>query len=190
MWEGEDLPALAEAALAGDAKAWNRLVEVLSPTAWGMITAHGMSPDEREDIYQHVFLKLTASLPTIREPQALPRWIMRVAEHECFAEIRRKHRTDPLTDAEARPDLNDGPEDLVLGFDEATQLGMALRRLDERCRHLLALWANRVSMKDIAPTMDMALGSIGPTLGRCKEKLARTKEMRALLDQEEETDDG
>lgn len=180
MWEAEDLPALVAAALDGDSQAWNRLVEVLSATAWGTISAYGMGAHEREDIYQRVFLKLTAALPNIREPQALPKWIMRVAEHECYGEMRRKKRTTSLEGAETMPDPAIGPEESALALDESTLLGAALRRLDEQCRHLLLLRANRVSMRQTAVQMGMAMGSIGPTYGRCKDKLARTPEMVSL----------
>jgi DNA-directed RNA polymerase specialized sigma24 family protein len=73
--------------------------------------------------------------------------------------------------------------------DEAARLWGAVASVDERCRKLLRVVAfmDRPDYQSISQDLDMPVGSIGPTRGRCLAKL------RALIetqpDVEGESDD-
>jgi len=71
------------------------------------------------------------------------------------------------------------PESLMLRLEEQHQVRTAVAALDERCRKLLVLLFYRSDIPayaEIAATLGMNEGSIGPTRARCLRKL------RHLLD--------
>ena len=74
-----------------------------------------------------------------------------------------------------RPDARDqtSPEAEVVTDDENARLWHALGRLPERCQKLLRIvaWEPRPDYSSVAETLDMPIGSIGPTRRRCLEKL-------------------
>jgi len=72
------------------------------------------------------------------------------------------------------------PEALMLRLEEQHQVRTAVAALDERCRRLLILLFYRPDIApyaEIATTLGMSEGSIGPTRARCLGKL------RHLLDE-------
>ena len=44
--------------------------------------------DDAADIFQSVCVDLLSDLPQLREPKALPKWLMQVCYHKCL-----EHRT-------------------------------------------------------------------------------------------------
>jgi RNA polymerase sigma factor (sigma-70 family) len=66
------------------------------------------------------------------------------------------------------------PEALMLRLEEQNKVRAAMAALDERCRRLLALLFYRTdtpSYTEIAATLGMSEGSVGPTRARCLQKL-------------------
>jgi DNA-directed RNA polymerase specialized sigma24 family protein len=61
----------------------------------------------------------------------------------------------------------------VLLDDEARVVNECLERLPEKCQKLLRIVAAgpRPNYTDVAKTLEMPVGSIGPTRGRCLDKL-------------------
>jgi DNA-directed RNA polymerase specialized sigma24 family protein len=65
------------------------------------------------------------------------------------------------------------PEAEVVTGDENARLWHALGRLPERCQKLLRIvaWEPRPDYSAVAESMEMPIGSIGPTRRRCLDKL-------------------
>jgi DNA-directed RNA polymerase specialized sigma24 family protein len=74
--------------------------------------------------------------------------------------------------AVAMPEM-DGPEQDALLNDRQTLLWRMVARLSERCQRLLRVIAfeDRPDYARLAIEMEMPVGSIGPTRGRCLAKL-------------------
>jgi DNA-directed RNA polymerase specialized sigma24 family protein len=100
------------------------------------------------------------------------------ARHECLRLIRRAGRVVPAGDDVALdpPDTEAAPPDtaLLVGERDAALLA-ALDRLSEKCRRLLrVLMADpEPSYEQVGAALDMPIGSIGPTRGRCLQHLRR-----------------
>lgn len=164
----------------GDQAAWDALVGRFSSLLWGVARGHRLDTATAGDVVQTVWLKLVENLDGIREPAALPGWLSVTARRECLRVLRLQGRTRPTdTDDLVVVEADDDPVDTSVLVEERDQtLWAAFERLGDRCRRLL-----RVLMADPAPAyeevsqaLDMPIGSIGPTRGRCLSRL------RALLE--------
>jgi RNA polymerase sigma factor (sigma-70 family) len=160
---------------AGDQAAWDALVERFSSLLWGVARGHRLDGATAGDVVQTVWLKLVENLDRIREPAALPGWLSTTARRECLGVLRMQGRALPTdTDDMVTVVSDDPPTDAGVLTDERDRaLWAAFERLGERCRQLL-----RVLMADPAPSyeeasaaLDMPIGSIGPTRGRCLDRL-------------------
>ncbi len=160
---------------AGDQSAWDVLVGRFSSLLWGVARGHRLDTATAGDVVQTVWLKLVENLDSIREPAALPGWLSVTARRECLRVLRLQGRTRPTdTDDLVVVEADDDPVDTSVLVEERDQtLWAAFERLGEKCRRLL-----RVLMADPAPAyeevseaLDMPIGSIGPTRGRCLNRL-------------------
>lgn len=99
--DDETVYALVEAARQGDQAAWNVLVHRYAPLVWAVTRTYRLGEKDAEDVSQFVWLRLVEQLARIREPLALPRWIITTARRESQRLVARLNRTvlvDPLAD--------------------------------------------------------------------------------------------
>lgn len=176
--EGASDKELVASALTGDQAAWDALVERHGGRVWAVARAHRLSTADGEDVFQVTFLKLVTHLHTIRDPTRLGAWLATTARYESLRVLRRAGRTvlaGDDNDLEEREPALVPVDAALLAHERDGHLHVALGRLSERCQRLL-----RVLMADPEPTyaevgvaLEMPVGSIGPTRGRCLEHLRR-----------------
>src|SRR5262245_22779510 len=75
---------LVTACLAGDEDAWKKLVARYKRLIYSIPVKQGFAPEDAADIFQSVCLDLVAELPRLREPEALPQWLIRTTIHKCY----------------------------------------------------------------------------------------------------------
>jgi RNA polymerase sigma factor (sigma-70 family) len=177
---------LVAAALRGDHASWHRLVDRYTPLLLSVIRRHRLQGDDAEDVAQTVWLRLVEKLGSIREPEALPGWILTTARNECLHLIKARKVVFP-TDLEDRgwPD-GSGPAAVDSDLLEAERheaLLAALAELPERQRALLLLLIEDppLSYEEISSRLDVPVGSIGPTRARALAKIRAYGPVRALL---------
>jgi RNA polymerase sigma factor (sigma-70 family) len=159
----------------GDREALEELVRLLSPTLWQVVRATGLDRASAEDVVQNTWLALVDHADSIASPMAVAGWLCTTARREAWRtskKVRRELATDDDVLGAALPDV-DGPENAVVLNDEATRLRLCLSRLEQRCQSLLRMLAAgpRPEYSEISTTLDMPVGSIGPTRARCLDKL-------------------
>ena len=114
---------------------------------------------------------------SITEPRAIAGWLTTTARREAWRVSRQAGRQQPVEDEAIARRLPDepAPEGQVVLDDENSRLWGCLGRLNERCQRLLRIVAAeaRPDYTAIAAELDMPVGSIGPTRGRCLDKLRR-----------------
>ncbi len=169
------IAALVRAASDGDRDAWAALVERFEGLVWSVARAHRLSRDDAEDVAQTTWLLLYQNLTRLREPGRVGAWLAATARHESLRIIRRGTREAPV-DESGVADRPDAAPTAVEAIDERERAGIlwrALARIDERCQQLLRILAAdpRPSYDEVADALAMPIGSIGPTYGRCLEKL-------------------
>ena len=76
------------AARAGDAAAWDALVDRYLPLVTAVIGRLRLSPADADDVNQTVWLRLVEHLDGLREPRALPGWLATTARNEGLRLIR------------------------------------------------------------------------------------------------------
>ena len=168
-----DLGALTRAASNGDSEAWNAIVARYSGLVWGIARSHRLGDADAADVFQTTWLRLVEHLDGIKNPDGLGSWLATTARHECLRVLRVGQR-HVLTDAFELPD-EDGPalDTALLTGERDAALWRAFAGLSARCRQLLRLLVADPppSYDEIGAALDMPIGSIGPTRGRCLERL-------------------
>lgn len=181
----EDDATLVASCRRGEEAAWAALVRRYQRLVYAIVQRTGLDAHAAADVFQTVFSRLVTHLPRIQQPDRLQAWIVTTAKREALLQRARGLRTVSMTPADASPDAPDAPpqwdiadsallpEELLGSLQQASQVRLALERLDERCRRLLALlFADEPPAYDeAARRLDMPVGSIGPTRSRCLAKL-------------------
>jgi RNA polymerase sigma factor (sigma-70 family) len=160
---------------AGDPRALDQMVESLTPLLWHIVRAYGLDTATAEDVVQNTWLTLVRKADTVAEPQAVLRWLTVTARRDAWRAARASSRAD-LTDDIAVLDVRETrstPEDDVVRAADERALWLAVGKLNERCQRLLRIIAfhDRPDYAALSQELGMPMGSIGPTRGRCLEKV-------------------
>ena len=169
---------------AGDDDGLDRLVRLLSPLLWHLARAYRLDEAGSEDAVQATWLSLVRSADSIRDPQAVLRWLtVTVRRHasRAAASAGRMVLTEPeefTTDsATARSAaVEPGPEDAVVALSASSVLWAHVALLSQRCQQLLRVvaFSEHPDYAELSRTMSMPVGSIGPTRRRCLAKLQQS----------------
>jgi RNA polymerase sigma factor (sigma-70 family) len=165
---------LVNAAAAGDAAAWNALVDQFAGLVWAVARSHRLSDADAADVSQTTWLRLVERLGELREPERVGAWLATTARRESLRHLRLRGRIgeadlDRVPDEEAET----APLEGLLETERAGALRRAFARLSERCQRLLRMcMADPMpSYEEISAAMDMPVGAIGPTRRRCLDRL-------------------
>jgi RNA polymerase sigma factor (sigma-70 family) len=170
---GDDhLHGLMNAARDGDQQAIGQIVAELSPMLWQVARAAGLDSADAEDVLQTVWLQMLAHLDGIREPVG---WLITVTKHEAWKVSGSGRRQVPAEHEwlDGLAASGPGTEEQVVVSDQHRRLRRALDKLDPRCQELLRIVAfmPRPDYRAVAAALGMPVGSVGPTRGRCLDKL-------------------
>jgi RNA polymerase sigma factor (sigma-70 family) len=166
---------LMQSAAAGSEPALGEIVTELSPLLWQVARAAGLSSGDAEDVLQTVWMRLIAHLDDIRSPAALTAWLVVTARREAWR-VRAAGRRQLPADQDwlaALPDEGPTSEEQAIVDDQRRALWTAIARLSPRCQELLRIIAfvPRPDYAVVAGQLGIPRGSVGPTRGRCLEKL-------------------
>lgn len=181
----DPLAELIEAAARGDDQAWEVLYARYKSLISSVCRRYRLAGNDADDVGQAVWLRLVEQLDRLREPSALPGWIMTTTKNEALRVIKAGRRmlpADPMADN--RLDSTDRPE-LDRHLDQTDQrraLRDGLRQLRPAHRQLLLLLVAdpQPSYKEISMRLGIPIGSIGPTRARCLRRLRDAAEIHAL----------
>jgi RNA polymerase sigma factor (sigma-70 family) len=167
---------LVQGCLAGLEAAWEHLFARYNRLIYKVPTSFGFPKLEVEEIYQEIAIEIIRCLPTLQLSERLHPWIVTIARRVCIRRLRSatKYTTVDveLLENEIERDV-DTLEDLLIRLEEYNLIRQALAELEPRCRTLLTELFLREGQSHaaVAAALNMPLGSIGPTRGRCLEKL-------------------
>jgi RNA polymerase sigma factor (sigma-70 family) len=173
---GCEITWLVRHAAEGDRQAWERLVDQYARLIWSITADFKLAESDAADVAQTTWLRLLEHIDRIEYPDRIGSWLAATARHECLRSLA-LHKKVVLSHDDA--ELNDAtahePEiDARLLADERAQvIRDALSRLPQRWQRLLELLMADppTSYAEISDQLDLPIGSIGPTRGRCLARL-------------------
>jgi RNA polymerase sigma factor (sigma-70 family) len=173
-----DDAALLRACRAGDQEAWERLIYRYQRLIYTIPLRMGLGEDQAAEVFQQVCLTLLEHLDRIGQPDRIGAWLATTARRASLLLLRREQLTVRFPadegDGFEPEDHAPRPDALAERAELHHEVRRALASLDPRSRALLALlYASDepLSYAEIAETLGMALGSIGPTRARSLQKL-------------------
>lgn len=167
---------LVKECLSGKAEAWSQLIEKYKALIYSIPVKYGLSHQEAADVFQSTCMELLVRLAELREPRALPKWLMQVAHHECYR-VKQLNQRTVSRDGDA--DLPEAQipamaESLVQQTQEEQILREAMAVLTPQCRRLVELLFYETPTRpytEVAAELGLAVGSIGFTRQKCLERL-------------------
>lgn len=161
--------------VAGEPSGLDDLVAVMTPVLWHVVRSYRLSESAAEDVVQTTWLALVRRRAAILDAAAVGGWLTTTARREAWRVAKATNAATPADEDDLAPMLprQRSAEDAVVQRDEGDRLWAAVDGLPERCRRLLRIVAfeNRPDYRELAADLDMPVGSIGPTRGRCLAKL-------------------
>lgn len=169
---------LVHQCLRGSEEAWSALIDKYKNLIFSIPIKYGFSPDDATDIFQAVCLELFSELPKLREPKALPKWIMQVTAHKCFHHKGQLQRME-APDSDGEPVEQSTParaEGILREAEEEQALRRAISELPPRCRRLIQMLFFEEPARpyqQLAAELGLSTGSIGFIRQRCLERLRK-----------------
>jgi RNA polymerase sigma factor (sigma-70 family) len=147
-------------------------VERYSGLVWSICRACGLNAADAAEVSQTTWLRLVQHLASLRDPERIGSWLSMTARREAWRVHRQSARALPV-EAIDQFDAGDASGDEVdrglLDAERRDGLREAFRSLPPRCQQVLQLLMSdpAPSYVEVAAALDMPVGSIGPTRGRC-----------------------
>jgi RNA polymerase sigma factor (sigma-70 family) len=169
---------LVKECLRGNEQAWSLLIDKYKALIYSIPVKYSLPPHEAADVFQATCAELLVRLPGLREPRALPKWLMQVAHHECYRWKRQQQR---VVSRDAEPDLPEPEtppiaEAILQQTQEEQMLREAMSVLSPQCRRLVELLFFETPARpyaEVAKELGLAVGSIGFTRQKCIDRLRR-----------------
>lgn len=172
-WSDEKL---VQACLKGSEEAWAALIDRYKNLIFSIPIKHGFSREDAADAFQNVCAELVSELPKLREPKALPAWLIQVTLHKCQKDERYQRRFVQQDDdlPEAAASHSKQPDSILRQLEQEQALRDSIRGLSPRCRELITELFYRDPPRpyqEVAASLKLSVGSIGFIRGRCLDKL-------------------
>lgn len=131
--------------------------------------------DVVEDIGQEVFLTVYRSLKNFDENTGIPfsAWIFTAARNRCIT-VLRKRRTGQRIDLDGLDFLLDGrknPEENLLAKEQMNAVATSLQQIPEPFRKTILMSLEGSSLKKIAASEKITVGTVKSRLFRAKERM-------------------
>jgi len=171
-----DVAELVRRAVDGDRQAWECLVDQFARLIWSITADFKLVESDAADVAQTTWLRLLEHIDRIEHPDRVGSWLAATARNECLRSLAaRKRVVLSDDDIELGSAVAHGPEidERLLADERAQTVRDALSRLPRRWQRLLEmLMADPpASYADISDELELPMGSIGPTRGRCLAQL-------------------
>jgi RNA polymerase sigma-70 factor, ECF subfamily len=177
---------------AGEAAAFNRLVEDRSGEVYALLYRLTEDPEEARDLTQETFLRAFQAIAHFRGEADLRTWLYRIAINQArnrwrWWRRRRREQTvslDASDSHDAQPlglrlcDTSQAdPEQMTLARERERRLGKALQSLGSSYREAVILRdIEGLSYEEIAATLEISVGTVKSRIARGRLELRRKLE--------------
>ena len=180
---------LVRRCLAGDAGAWEEIVQRYSRRIYNICYRFAGSADDAQDLTQEVFIKMYRTLKTYDvERGALMTWVTTITRN-LLVDHFRKTRQDRITDSldaetsqhedaaslsERIPDKTQPPDSRVQSRETREVVHQALQKLSPELREAVILRdLQDMDYRDIATVLKVPEGTVKSRINRGRAELAR-----------------
>ena len=171
------LSEVVREARGGNVAAWNAIVDAFADLVWAIARRHRLSTSDSADVSQTTWLRLVEHLDRIEHPERIGGWLATTARNESLRVLRLSGRHVPAENGnfDLRHAESADVDQAILIEERDRELWQLFSRLPPRCQLLLSVLnaESQLSYDEIGQILGMAVGSIGPTRGRCLERLRR-----------------
>jgi RNA polymerase sigma factor (sigma-70 family) len=176
---------LVEGARRGDSAAWEQLVDGYLGVIWATVRRYRLSEADATDVTQTTWLRLVQNIDRLEDPTRLGGWLATTASREALRVLAQRKRVVPTGDAATLESVDAHPigvDSGVIDDERDTAMRELFEELPDHCRELLTMLLSDppIGYKEISDALDMPVGSIGPTRGRCLKRLSALAEARGI----------
>jgi RNA polymerase sigma factor (sigma-70 family) len=175
--EADVVAALVADAAAGSQQAWDGLVARYNRLVWAVARSFRLAEPDAADVVQTTWLRLVEHLGAVQQPERLGSWLGTTARREALRVAKARgeavnRQTHELT---VVPDGAPSIEESLLMRERDAELYRAVLQLSDRCQQLLRVLSASPPPRyeTVSEALGLPVGSIGPTRGRCLDKLRR-----------------
>ncbi len=173
---------LVDAALTGDQKAYEQLVDKYQRALYFHILKLVRNRDIVDDLVQEVFLKAFDCLESYNRDYAFSTWIYRIAANHSIDYLRKKKLStlsidEPIQgkDGDMTMELTDegaGTDRDIMQKERRTLIRRAIESLPEKYRVVIRMrHMEEMSYEDIAENLNLPLGTVKAHIFRARELL-------------------
>src|ERR687894_2204537 len=159
----------------GDPAAWDEILRRYGKLVSTTVRSFRLQEADTLDAVQMTWLRLAENAHRVQFPEKLGGWLVTTARRECLRILRQAKPVPKHTNMtpETVADPSAGPEQRVIDADTARTLWNLVTELSPRRKTLLqALFTDSSrSYAEVARTVGIPLGAIGPTRARALQQL-------------------
>ncbi len=146
---------------------FNRVYSENRSNVWNLISRFVFTVQDREDLFQEVFLNIHKGLKGFRADSSLATWIYRVASNTSINFVNKKNRYRAIIDLlHLERHVEAEKEQEASGLEEL----LPLKKLNPKQRMILLLSdVEEKKLEEIAEIMGLALGTVKSNLFRARE---------------------
>ena len=175
--EREQLPV--EQAKAGEAEAWSVLFRRYQLPLYVYVFELARDEQTSLDIVQETFIAAVRHIGSLREDAKFGGWLFGIAHQKCVQYWRRQNRAQAWRDefAESAPDLEDGPDELLIRREQEAEFMRLINELPLAQRSVLLLhFVEDFPLEQIAEITATPLGTVKSRLHYAKRALRKLLE--------------
>jgi len=136
---------------------------------WKLVSRYVFSQQDREDLFQEVFLKIHQGLNRFEGRSGIQTWIFRITANTALNFLKKQKRYGGLKDILSRfRFIEEKDEDK--DHDEGKELSKLLGKLNPQQRMILIMAdVEERKLEEIAQTLDLPVGTVKSNLHRARE---------------------
>jgi len=174
MNTGQRLEILVLRCQLGDRDAFEELFELYQPRLWYYVKRLAPKANNIDDMLQDIWLSVYRKIEKLKEVEAFPVWLYRIARNRVFSNFRTKQSFVSLPE---EPPLSNTQDDAELKSEHAEAIHKALQTLQPHHREVLTLFfLEQMSYKSIAEVTGCHLGTVRSRLYYAKRSLREKME--------------
>ncbi|HEY8472317.1 MAG TPA: RNA polymerase sigma factor [Natronosporangium sp.] len=165
--------ALLRAVAAGDSTALARLYQRHADALFGYLLRLAGDRMTAEEILQDTMLAVWRSADRFEGRSKVSTWLFGIARRQAHNRLRGRVRPEPVYEPLDEPDRAAGPDELAIAAAGGTPVAMAIDRLPDHHREVVALvFVAGLPLADVAEVLAIPVGTVKSRLHHARAALA------------------